>query len=85
VSLAPPRAVDLRALAAAIPPGCTRSAGDAASLLAGDGALLCDGLADPAVLARLAADRPPGPPPSPLYLRSADAAAPREGPPPLLD
>jgi len=77
--LAEPRTVEAANLAAAIPPGCTRIAGDAG------GALLADGLPDPAMIARLAADRSPGPLPAPLYLRGADAELPREGPPPLLD
>lgn len=44
-----------------------------------------DLFADPVVLARIAAKRPPAGRPAPLYLRDADAALPREGPPPLLD
>ncbi|HSF94196.1 MAG TPA: tRNA (adenosine(37)-N6)-threonylcarbamoyltransferase complex dimerization subunit type 1 TsaB [Thermohalobaculum sp.] len=84
-ALAPPRMVEGRALAEAVPPGCDRAAGDAAHLLTGAAALLPQGLPDPAVLARLAADRAPGPLPAPLYLRGADAELPREGPPALLD
>jgi tRNA threonylcarbamoyl adenosine modification protein YeaZ len=83
--LAPPRMVGEAALAASIPPGCARFAGDAAALMAGESALLPQGLPDPAIVARLAADRTPGPLPAPLYLRGADADPPREGPPRLLD
>jgi tRNA threonylcarbamoyl adenosine modification protein YeaZ len=72
-------------LAAAIPPGCTRFAGDAAHLMAGAAALLPDGLPDPAALARLSAGRIAQAPPAPLYLRGADADLPREGPPAILD
>lgn len=72
-------------IAGAIAPGITRHAGDAAHRLVGDSALLPDGLPDPAVIARLARDRSPAEPPRPLYLRGADAAPPREAPPPLLD
>lgn len=77
--LSAPEMVEAAGLAAAIPPGCTRIAGDVG------GALLSDGLPDPAIIARLAAARAPGPLPAPLYLRGADAELPREGPPPLLD
>jgi tRNA threonylcarbamoyladenosine biosynthesis protein TsaB len=72
-------------LEAAIPPGCTRFAGDAAHLLAGGAALLPDGLPDPAVIARLSDGREGAALPAPLYLRGADAEMPREGPPVLLD
>lgn len=41
-------------------------------------------LADPLVIASLAASREPAAP-APLYLRDADAARPREAPPTLLD
>lgn len=82
--LSPPAMIDAAALAAALPPGCARYAGEAAAAL-GQDALVADGLPDPAVIARLAAARAPGPPPAPLYLRSADAELPREGPPRLLD
>lgn len=51
----------------------------------GHGGLLPKALPDPAVIARLAAAREPGPPPAPLYLRGAGAAPPREAPPTLLD
>lgn len=44
-----------------------------------------DGLADPLVLAEIAAARDPGPPPAPLYLRDAAADPPRDGPPRMLD
>ncbi|MEM1297764.1 MAG: tRNA (adenosine(37)-N6)-threonylcarbamoyltransferase complex dimerization subunit type 1 TsaB [Pseudomonadota bacterium] len=44
-----------------------------------------DRLANPEVIARLAADRVPGLPPAPLYLRGADAAPPRDAPPVMLD
>ena len=83
--LAAPRMTGEAGLAAAIPPGCTRFAGDAAHLLAGDKARLPDGLPDPALIARLAADREGAALPAPLYLRGADAEMPREGPPVLLD
>ncbi len=83
--LAAPEMATDTGLEAAIPPGCTRFAGDAAHLLAGDSALLPDGLPDPAVIARLADGRDGAAPPAPLYLRGADAALPREGPPALLD
>ena len=72
-------------LAAAIPPGCTRFAGDAAHLMAGAESLLPDGLPDPAGLARLSAGRIAQAPPAPLYLRGADADLPRAGPPAILD
>ena len=72
-------------LEAAIPPGCTRFDGDAAHLLAGDSARLADGLADPAVIARLSGGRESAAPPAPLYLRGADAELPRVGPPAMLD
>jgi len=44
-----------------------------------------DHLADPVVIARLAAAAAPGPRPAPLYLRGADADPPREAPPVMLD
>ncbi|MEM7211406.1 MAG: tRNA (adenosine(37)-N6)-threonylcarbamoyltransferase complex dimerization subunit type 1 TsaB [Pseudomonadota bacterium] len=44
-----------------------------------------DALPDPMRIARIALNRAPGVRPAPLYLRDADAALPREGPPPLLD
>jgi len=72
-------------LATKTPPGCTRFAGDAAPMLNGCLALLPDGLADPVIIARLARDRDSTTLPAPLYLRGADAALPREGPPVLLD
>ncbi len=72
-------------LEAAIPPGCTRFAGDAAHLLAGGAARLADGLPDPAVIARLSDGREGAALPAPLYLRGADAELPREGRPALLD
>jgi len=65
--------------------GATRFAGDAAPRRAGEPALLADGLADPAIIARLAAGRAADTLPAPLYLRGADADLPREGPPVLLD
>ncbi|GMG83400.1 tRNA (adenosine(37)-N6)-threonylcarbamoyltransferase complex dimerization subunit type 1 TsaB [Paralimibaculum aggregatum] len=49
------------------------------------GAAPADGLADPAVIARLAAAAEPGAPPAPLYLREADADPPRQSPPVWLD
>jgi tRNA threonylcarbamoyl adenosine modification protein YeaZ len=81
--LAPPQMVGADDLAAAIPSSCARIAGDAGGALLPDG--VPGGLPDPAVIARLAAARAPGPLPAPLYLRGADAELPREGPPPLLD
>lgn len=44
-----------------------------------------DRLADPVVVARLAADRAPDVPPAPLYLRGANADPPRDAPPVILD
>lgn len=81
----PPRLLAAEALAGAMPPGLVRFAGDAAHLLAGKAALLPEGLADPLAIARLAERRAPAEPPRPLYLRGADAAPPREAPPPILD
>ena len=81
----PPEATEAAALASRIPAGLSRVAGDAARLVAGESSLLPDGLPDPAVIARLAAARPAAEPPRPLYMRGADAAPPREAPPPLLD
>ncbi len=72
-------------LEAAIPPGCTRFAGDAAHLVAGASALLPDGLPDPVVIARLAERRYGAALPAPLYLRGADAELPHARPPVLLD
>ena len=69
----------------AVPPGCTRFAGDAAHLLAGESALLADGMPDPAIVARLSDGRESPALPAPLYLRGADADLPRVGPPTLLD
>ena len=83
--LAAPEMTSDTELEAAIPPGCTRFAGDKAHLLAGDSALLPDGLPDPAVIARLSDGREGAALPAPLYLRGADAELPREGPPALLD
>lgn len=51
-----------------------------ATLFAQDG-----GLPGPATIARLAADRSPGAPPAPLYLRAANAAPARDAPPVMLD
>jgi tRNA threonylcarbamoyladenosine biosynthesis protein TsaB len=85
MALADPEMTTQSDLAAAIPPGCTRFAGDAAPLLDGRPPLLPDGLPDPAIIARLASDRDASTLPAPLYLRGADAALPREGPPALLD
>ena len=85
VALAAPEMASDTGFVAAIPPGCTRFAGDAAHLLAGPAALLPDGLPDPAVIARLSDGREGTPLPAPLYLRGADADLPREGPPALLD
>jgi hypothetical protein len=73
------------ALGAEIGPGSTRFAGDAAYLVAGDAAVLPDGLPDPLVIARLAESRDDEALPAPLYLRGADADLPRVGPPVLLD
>jgi len=83
--LAAPEMTSDTGLAAAIPPGCTRFAGDAAHLMAGDSAQLADGLPDPAVIARLSDGREGAALPAPLYLRGADAEMPRVGPPALLD
>jgi tRNA threonylcarbamoyl adenosine modification protein YeaZ len=83
--LAAPQMIDEAGLDAAIPPGCTRFAGDAAHLLAGDSAQLPDGLPDPALIALLAVSREGAALPAPLYLRGADAEMPRVGPPALLD
>jgi tRNA threonylcarbamoyl adenosine modification protein YeaZ len=80
-----PRLLGAGALAAAIPAGIRRFAGDGAPRIAGEAGLLPEGLPDPEVIARIAAARAPGEPPRPLYLRGADAAPPREAPPPLLD
>jgi tRNA A37 threonylcarbamoyladenosine modification protein TsaB len=44
-----------------------------------------DLLPDPLEIARLARNRSASERPAPLYMRDADAALPREGPPPLLD
>jgi len=84
-ALASPAMVPEADLAAAVPVGIDRFAGDAAPMAPGPGEVLANGLADPAILARLAAGRPAGPAPAPLYLRGADAALPREGPPRMLD
>ena len=83
--LAAPQMTSDAGLAATIPPGCARFAGDAAHLMAGAEALLPDGLPDPATLARLSDGRIAQAPPAPLYLRGADADLPREGPPAILD
>ena len=42
-------------------------------------------LADPREIARIAENRMPETRPAPMYLRDADAALPREGPPRILD
>ncbi len=85
VSLSDPEMIDETGLSAAIAPGCTRFAGDAAHLLGGNAALLPDGLPDPLVIARLSETRDDAALPAPLYLRGADAELPRVGPPVLLD
>lgn len=54
-------------------------------VLIGPGGLLPEALPDPAVIARLAADRQAEARPSPLYIRDSGAAPPREAPPPILD
>ena len=82
-ALGPAAMVTAATLAAAIPPGVTRFAGDAAPLVPAP--LLPDGLADPVLIARMCSAREPGALPAPLYLRGADAELPREGPPALLD
>ena len=79
-ALVPAVMVTTATLAAAIPPGVSRFAGDAAPTV-----FRTDGLADPALIARLCSAREPGAPPAPLYLRGADAELPRDGPPALLD
>ena len=84
-ALTDPQMTSETELAAAIPTGWTRFAGDAAHLLAEGPELLPDGLPDPAIIARLSAGREDTALPAPLYLRGADAALPREGPPALLD
>ena len=69
-------------------PGDPPAPPPAGSILAGDGwaeGALGPPDADPCVLARLAADRSPGAPPAPCYLRPPDAAPPREAPPAILD
>ena len=77
---------DASGLAEAAPrlvgPDWTPAAG---RLLVGPGGLLAEALPDPAVIAALAAERPSGARPAPLYLRDAGAAPPREAPPRLLD
>jgi len=83
--LAAPEMTTESGLEAAVPPGCTRFAGDAAHLVAGVAALLPDGLPDPALIARLSDGREGAALPAPLYLRGADAEMPRVGPPALLD
>lgn len=84
-ALAAPAMTTEPELAAALPPGCTRFAGDAVPMLEGRARLIPDGLPDPVLLARLAIGRDSAALPAPLYLRGADAALPREGPPTLLD
>lgn len=83
--LAAPEIVTATEMAAKFPPGSTRFAGDAAPVPVDGPALLPGGLPDPAVIARLAIGRDGAILPAPLYLRGADAALPREGPPVLLD
>lgn len=75
-----PELVTEAALEGMIPPLALRvgDAGVARSVLA-------HGLADPAVIVRLAAGRAAADLPAPLYLRGADAALPREEPPVILD
>ena len=80
-----PRMTGADEVAGTLPAGITRVAGDAAHLVAGDSALIPEGLPDPVFVARLAGARPAAEPPRPLYLRGADAAPPREAPPPILD
>jgi tRNA threonylcarbamoyl adenosine modification protein YeaZ len=70
-----PRHLPPEALAEEVPEDALRL-GDA-----WPGASAEDGLPDPAAIARIAAAREPGPPPSPHYLREADAAPPRRAPP----
>jgi len=84
-ALADPEMTTDTGLGACIGPDSTRLAGDAAHLVAGDAALLPDGLPDPRVIARLAESRDDAALPAPLYLRGADAELPRVGPPVLLD
>jgi tRNA threonylcarbamoyl adenosine modification protein YeaZ len=85
VALAEPEITTQDRSGAALAPGAIRFAGDAAPRAAGQPALLPDGLPDPAIIARLAIGRDAAAPPAPIYLRGADAALPREGPPALLD
>jgi tRNA threonylcarbamoyladenosine biosynthesis protein TsaB len=75
-----PEMVSLGAAEGAIPKLAVR-VGDAGLVRS----VLDHGLPDPAVIARLGAACEPGEPPAPLYLREADAALPREAPPPILD
>ena len=84
-ALAAPVMVPDTDLAAAVPDGIVRFAGDAAARRHGAAVLLGEGLVDPIILARLAAGRLAGHAPAPLYLRGADAVLPREGPPRMLD
>lgn len=75
------RAVAVDALAASLPADVDTAVGTAAALLAaaagriGRSVVVASaiGWPDPVILARLAAARETGPPPSPLYLRSPDA------------
>jgi tRNA threonylcarbamoyladenosine biosynthesis protein TsaB len=83
--LAAPEIVTGVELAAKFSTAHTRFAGDAAATPDSRPALLPDGLADPVIIARLSRDRDSAILPVPLYLRGADAALPREGPPALLD
>lgn len=84
-ALAAPEMTDETGFAAAIPPGCTRFAGDAVPSSAPGPVSLAHGLPDPAIVARLAGGRDGTALPAPLYLRGADATLPGEGPPALLD
>lgn len=82
--LGPPALIAPEALTLAMPARAVR-VGDGWAVAGAEADLLPEGLADPAILAALAATRAPGPLPAPLYLRDADADPPREAPPVLLD
>jgi tRNA threonylcarbamoyladenosine biosynthesis protein TsaB len=75
-ALSAPAMLAPEAIAAWAGPGPMALAGDAATQLTGIvGGRVNDGWVsvDPAVVARLAAGRPAGPPPAPFYLRAPDA------------
>ncbi|MEM6487879.1 MAG: tRNA (adenosine(37)-N6)-threonylcarbamoyltransferase complex dimerization subunit type 1 TsaB, partial [Pseudomonadota bacterium] len=82
--LGPAALVAPQALAAAVPADAVKL-GDGWALAGARADLADTGLADPTVVAALAAERAAGPLPAPLYLRGPDAELPREAPPVLLD